>query len=122
MEALRKLITIIALLFLLFAVLVLVNVISTEYLDSTFTRFSTENYYRTIFGIGAGLLLIYLLISNASILSLKRERLILNNKINELKASLYDKKMDDAREQARENRPLDTNPGLQNPGTPPTNY
>ena len=98
MEALRKFVNIVVLLFLVFALLVLLNIISTEYLDSTFTSFNPENYYKTIFGIAAGLLLLYLLVSNLSILALKRERTVLNNRINELKANLYDKKINEARE------------------------
>ena len=88
MEALRKIANVVVLLFLVYAFLVLVNVISTEYLDTTFTSFNPENYYKTIFGIAAGILLLYLLVSNLSILAMKRERTLLNNRINELKANL----------------------------------
>lgn len=105
MEALRKFANIVVLLFLVFAVLVLLNIISTEYLDSTFTSFNPENYYKTIFGLASGLLLVYLLVSNFSILALKRERTVLNNRINELKANLYDKKANVPREQNLGNQP-----------------
>lgn len=107
MEALRKIANILVLLFLVYAVLVLLNVISTEYLDTTFTSFSPENYYKTIFGIAAGILLLYLMVSNLSILALKRERTLLNNRINELKANLYDKKEETIRNQ---NRPASSGP------------
>ena len=121
MEALRKFINILVLLFLVFALLVLLNIISTPYLDETFTNFSPEQYYRTIFGITAGFLLVYLLVSNMSILALKRERNVLSNKVNELKANLYDKKVGDAREQSRENRPMQTGNSHPEPIFPPDN-
>jgi len=101
MEALRKFVNILVLVFLVYAILVLLNVISTEYLDNTFTSFSPENYYKTIFGIAGGLLLLYLIVSNLSILTLKRERNVLSNRINELKATLYDKKEEAIRSQPR---------------------
>src|SRR5690606_15791181 len=117
METLRKFINILVLLFLAFAVLVLLNVISTPYLDESLTSFNPENYYRTIFGLAAALLLVYLLVSNMSILALKRERTQLNTRINELKASLYDRRVDVARDQAITERPA-TNP---DPIFPPDN-
>jgi len=117
METLRKLINILVLLFLGFAVMVLLNVISTPYLDESLTSFNPENYYRTIFGLAAALLLVYLLVSNMSILALKRERTQLNTRINELKASLYDRRVDVARDQAITERPA-TNP---DPIFPPDN-
>ena len=116
MEGLRKFANILVLAFLVFAVLVLLNIISTPYLDTTFTNFSPENYYKTIFGIAAGLLLVYLIVSNVSILALKRERITLHNRINELKANLYDRKVDDARAQ---NRPTAPNGAHPNPIFPP---
>ena len=121
MEALRKFTNFLVLLFLIFAVLVLLNVISTEYLDATFTSFSPENYYKTIFGIAAALLLVYLLVSNVSILALKKDRNILNNRINELKANLYDKKEDMVRQQTRENRPAAPQSPKVDPIFPPDN-
>ena len=121
MEALRKLTNVFVLLFLLFAVLVLLNAISTEYLDTTFTSFNPENYYKTIFGIAAAVLLVYLVVSNLSILSLKKERTVLNNRINELKANLYDKKEDIIRQQTRENRPAEPQSSKIDPIYPPDN-
>jgi hypothetical protein len=121
MEALRKFTNVLVLLFLLFAVLVLLNVISTEYLDATFTSFNPENYYKTIFGIAAAFLLVYLLISNMSILSLKKERNLLNHRINELKANLYDKKEEIVRQQTRENRPAEPQMPKVDPIFPPDN-
>ena len=121
MEALRKLTNVFVLLFLLFAVLVLLNAISTEYLDTTFTSFNPENYYKTIFGIAAAVLLVYLVVSNLSILSLKKERTVLNNRINELKANLYDKKEDIIRQQTRENRPAEPQSSKIDPIFPPDN-
>ena len=109
MEGLRKFANILVLAFLVYALLVLLNVISTPYLDETFTNFSPENYYKVIFGIASGLLLLYLLISNMNILALKRERIMLNNRINELKANLYDRRMEDTRDQTSQTRPA-TNP------------
>jgi hypothetical protein len=121
METLRKFVNIVVLLFLVYAVLVLLNVISTPYLDETFTNFSPENYYKTIFGIAAGLLLLYLLISNMSILALKRERTVLNNRINELKANLYDKRTEIIREQASLERPAKQATTKPDPIFPPDN-
>ena len=121
MEALRKIANVVVLLFLVYAFLVLVNVISTEYLDTTFTSFNPENYYKTIFGISAGILLLYLLVSNLSILAMKRERTLLNNRINELKANLYDKKEDAIRNQSRPVNPGTTSTSNPDPIFPPDN-
>ena len=121
MEALRKLVNILVLLFLVFAVLVLLNVISTEYLDTTFTSFSPENYYKTIFGLACGLLLVYLIVSNLGILALKRERNVLNNRINELKATLYDRKEENIRNQSRGPQTGTTPITPPNPIFPPDN-
>ena len=115
MEALRKILNILVLLFIVFAVLVLTDIISLEYLDTTLTRFSPENFLKTVFGIGAGLLLVQLIVSNLNVLALNRERLQLNNRINELKANLYDKKV----HEARENRPAGTDSGRPTPIFPP---
>ena len=115
MEALRKILNILVLLFILFAVLVLVNIISLEYLDSTLTNFNPENFLMTVFGIAAGLLLIQLIVSNLNILALKRDRNVLNNRVNELKANLYDKKV----HEARENRPAGTDSSRPAPIFPP---
>jgi hypothetical protein len=121
MESLRKFANIIILLFLIYALLVLLNVISTPYLDETLTSFNPENYYKTIFGIASGLLLVYLLISNMSILALKRERSNLNNRINELKAELYDRRAEDTRDLTSQTRPA-TNPlSKPDPIFPPDN-
>ncbi|MFC5271148.1 hypothetical protein [Adhaeribacter terreus] len=121
MEALRKLVNIIVLLFLIYALLVFLNVISTQYLDNTFTDFSPENYYKTIFGIAAGLLLVYLLVSNMGILALKRERTLLNNRINELKANLYDRRVEDTRDQTSQTRPATNPTSKPDPIFPPDN-
>ena len=121
MEALRKFTNILVLLFLICAVLVLLNIISTEYLDATFTSFSPENYYKTIFGIAAGFLLVYLLVSNMSILKLKKDKVVLNNRINELKANLYDKKEEITRQQTRDNRPAAPQTPKVDPIFPPDN-
>src|SRR5688572_14422068 len=116
MEGLRKITNILVILFLVFAVLVLFNIISTSNLDATFSSFNPENFYKTIFVIGAELLLLYLLLSNMSMLALKREKVVLNNKITELKASLYDKKEETIRQQPREDRPA--GPTTPNPSKP----
>lgn len=123
MEGLRKFVNILVLVFLVYAVLVLLNVISTEYLDATFTSFSPENYYKVIFGIAAGFLLLYLVVSNLSILALKRERNLLNNRINELKATLYDRKEDAIRNQPRGPQTGTSSPDFKpsNPIFPPDN-
>lgn len=115
MEALRKILNILVLLFIVFAVLVLVDIISLEYLDATLTRFSPENFLKAVFGIGAGLLLVQLIVSNLNVLALKRERTLLSNRINELKANLYDKKV----HEARENRPGGAENGKPTPIFPP---
>ncbi|MBK0403413.1 hypothetical protein I5M27_10480 [Adhaeribacter sp. BT258] len=121
METLRKFVNVVVLLFLGYALLVMLNIISTPYLDETLTTFNPENYYKTIFGIAAGLLLVYLLISNMSILALKRERANLNNRINELKASLYDRKAEETRDYTSQTRPA-TNPiSKPDPIFPPDN-
>jgi uncharacterized protein YacL len=115
METLRKFLNILVLLFLVFAVLVLLNIISLEYLDSTLTNFNPENFLKTVFGVAAGLLLVQLLVSNLNILALKRERIVLSNRVNELKANLYDKKV----HEARENRPAGTDSSRPAPIFPP---
>lgn len=121
MEALRKFANIIVLLFLIFTMLVLLNVISTEYLDATFTSFSPENYYKTLFAIAAAFLLVYLLVSNMSLLALKKERNVLNNRINELKAKMYDHKEEIVRQQTRESRPAAPQSPKVDPIFPPDN-
>ncbi len=98
MVALRKLLKVVVILFLLFALLVLTNVISTSYLDEHLTDFNPENYYRTIFGLAAGLLLLQLLFFYLDALAMKRERNALNSRINELKATLYDRKTSEIRD------------------------
>jgi amino acid transporter len=117
MEALRKFVNILVLLFLIFTMLILLNIISVEYLDSTLTNFNPENFFKTVFGIAGGVLLLLLAVSNMSILALRRSNAVLNNKVNELKASLYDKKTN----QIRDNRPLDPDNSHPNPVFPPDN-
>jgi amino acid transporter len=117
MEILRKFVNILVLLFLIFTMLVLLNIISTEYLDSTLTNFNPENFFKTVFGIAGGILLLLLIISNMSLLALKRSNSVLNNRVNELKANLYDKKTN----QHRDSRPMDPNSTHPNPVFPPDN-
>lgn len=97
MEILRKLVNFAALLFILIAALVLFNIIGVTYLDGNFTNFNPENFYYAMFAIATILLVLYLLVTNLHTLTLKRNLTLAENRINELKAKLYDHKVEENR-------------------------
>ena len=94
MENFKNIVNILAGLFVVFAVLVMFDILGVSYYDANFTRFNPENFYKIIFIIGAVILVLKLITDLLYTADLKRQRARHLTKIDQLKAEIYDLKQE----------------------------
>jgi hypothetical protein len=87
MEAIKKIVNVLAMLYLIGVVLVYLDVLNIG-------QDSYPNYNTILLLVGGGILLLELIVENLYIASLKRGHVHTQHKINELKALLYDQKQE----------------------------
>lgn len=87
MEAIKKFVNVVALLYLIGATLIYLDVLKVG-------QDNNPNFTTTLFIVGGAILLLELIVENLYIVSLKREHVHTQHKINELKALLYDQKQE----------------------------
>ncbi len=92
MQTLRKLVLLLAMVYFLFLVLVITNLVSVDFLDDQFSHFNRDNFYKVMMLIGAGLLALALAVEQSHAAFLHRRVTQLDKQVNELKAQLYDQK------------------------------
>lgn len=94
MLVLKRLVTILVMVYVLLALLLIVSPGSRDGLMSVTAGANETGFYYTLFIIGAVLLLLQLITENIDSVLLRREVTAREGKINELKARLYDHQMD----------------------------
>ncbi|UOQ54621.1 hypothetical protein [Hymenobacter cellulosivorans] len=97
MLALKRIVTVLVMVYLLLALLFIFSPATRDTFASTFNLTGPEGltaFYYTLFIIGAILLALHLITENMDSALLRRETTVLNGKINELKAKLYDHQID----------------------------
>ena len=94
MENFKNIVNILVVLYLVFAALVLFDIVGVTYYDANFTRFNPENFFYILFIIGAFIMLLKLITDLLYTAALKRERAQDHTKINKLKAEIYDLKQE----------------------------
>jgi hypothetical protein len=87
MEGIKKFVNILVMLYLVVAALIYLNILNVG-------QDTTPGFYTTFFLVGGGLMLLELIVENLYIMTLKRGYVHTQQKINELKASLYDHKQE----------------------------
>jgi hypothetical protein len=87
MEGFKKIVNVLVMLYLVAAALIYLKILNVG-------QDSNPGFYTNFFLVGGVLMLVELLVENAYIMSLKRGHLQTQQKINELKASLYDHKQE----------------------------
>ena len=92
MQALRKFVMLLTMLFFLFLVLVITNLVSVDFMDKEFTRFNPMNFFKIMAVIGAVLLALVLAVEQSHSAFLRRRVGQLESHVNQLKAELYDHK------------------------------
>ncbi len=102
MEAIKKFINVLVILYLVAATLIYLDVLKVG-------QDANPNFNTTFYIIGGVILLLELLVENLYIASLKRDQVHTQHKINELKALLYDQKQE--MQQYRSSRTSDTSTG-----------
>lgn len=95
MEMLKKVINILAMVYLIVVFLFLLRILSVSKFVALFDMAHDAAFYNRLLWVGAVLLLAELLIENAYIASLKRGLELEHRQITELKAQLYDQRMKD---------------------------
>ncbi|TGE20272.1 hypothetical protein E5K00_19890 [Hymenobacter aquaticus] len=97
MLALKRLVTILVMVYLLLALLFIFSPATRDTFASAFNLSGDAGlatFYNTLFIVGAALLALHLITENMDSALLRRETSVLNGKINELKAKLYDQQID----------------------------
>ncbi|UOQ73873.1 hypothetical protein [Hymenobacter cellulosilyticus] len=97
MLALKRIVTVLVMVYLLLALLFIFSPATRDTFASTFNLSGDAGltaFYYTLFIIGAILLALHLITENMDSALLRRETTVLNGKINELKAKLYDHQID----------------------------
>lgn len=97
MQGLRKLVLLLAMAYFLFLIVVITNLLSIDFLDREFTRFNPENFFKVLMLIGAGLLALGLAVEQSHAAFLRRRVIQLESTVNQLKATLYDQKQANTR-------------------------
>lgn len=92
MKELKTLSDVIVFCYALFIALLLTNLLDHKILFEITTEEQALTLYKTLGAVGAGLMLVKLLIGKLYITSLKYDRHMAQVKINELKADLYERK------------------------------
>ena len=87
MGTLKKIVNILVMLYLVVAALIFLDILNVG-------QSSNPTFYTNFFIAGAALMLLELVVENLYVMSLKRSQGQTQNKINELKASLYDHKQE----------------------------
>ncbi len=90
MQILRKLVLLLAAVFFLFLLLVITNLVSVDFLDREFTHFNPQNFFMALALIGAGLLVLALVVEQSHAAFLQRRVRQLEASVAQLKSSLYD--------------------------------
>ena len=90
MQTLRKLVLVLAMIYFLFLVLVITNLVSVDFLDRQLTNFNRDNFFKTMMLIGAGLLALALAVEQAHAAFLQRRIGKLEAGLQQLKATSYD--------------------------------
>lgn len=90
MQILRKFVLLLAMLYFLFLILVVTNLVSVDFLDREFTRFNPQTFYKTLALIGAGLLAAALAVEQSYSAFMRRRVGQLEGSVAQLKSSLYD--------------------------------
>jgi hypothetical protein len=93
MKALKTISDVVIFCYAMFIALLLTNLLDQTAIFEITTEEQTLTLYKTLGAIGAGLMLVKLLIGKLYITSLKYDRHMAQVKINELKADLYERKM-----------------------------
>lgn len=94
MKSAKKIVNILAISYLIFAALIVFNILNRSFFINLFNQQNLEGFYTVLFMIGCVLLLLELVTEALYIRSLKRENQLAQLKINELKAKLYDQKLE----------------------------
>jgi hypothetical protein len=92
MKELKIFSDVIAFCYALFIALLLTNLLDQNAIFEISTQEQTLTLYKTLGAVGAGLMLVKLLVGKIYITSLKYERHMAQVKINELKADLYERR------------------------------
>ena len=90
MQLLRKLVLLLAVVYFLFLLLVITNLVSVAFLDDQFSHFNPQNFFKMLALIGAGLLALALAVEQAHAAFLGRRVRQLEGAVAELKSNLYD--------------------------------
>ncbi|WP_162910837.1 hypothetical protein [Hymenobacter oligotrophus] len=93
MTALRRIVTVLVMVYLLMALLLAVTAGARDAMISMLGT-SRADFWFNMMLIGAGLLLLLLLVENAHTVALRRNATHYESKINELKAKLYDHQLE----------------------------
>lgn len=102
MEAIKKFVNVVVMLYLIAATLIYLDVLKVG-------QDSNPNFNTTFYIIGGVILLLEMLVENLYITTLKREHVHGQRKVNELKALLYDQKQE--MQQYKSGRISDAHPG-----------
>lgn len=87
MEMIKKIVNILVMVYLVLALLLYLDILNIG-------QQTNPGFYTNFFLAGGLLLLLELIVENIYIMAVKRQHLPYQNKINELKASLYDQKQE----------------------------
>ncbi len=90
MQLLRKLVLLLAMVYFLFLVLVITNLVSVAFLDDQFSHFNRDNFYRVMMLIGAVLLAAALAVEQSHAAFLRRRADKFEAALQQLKATHYD--------------------------------
>lgn len=90
MQLLRKLILVLAMVYFLFLVLVITNLVSVAFLDDQFSHFNPQNFFKMLALTGAILLAAALAVEQSHAAFLGRRVRQLEGSVAELKSNLYD--------------------------------
>lgn len=97
MQGLRKLVLLLATAYFLFLIIVITNLLSIDFLDREFTRFNPENFFKVLTLVGAALLTLSLAVEQSYVAFMRRRVTQLEATVNQLKATLYDQKQANTR-------------------------
>jgi hypothetical protein len=90
MQFLRKLVLLLAMVYFLFLLLVITNLVSVEFLDRELTNFDPQNFFKVLALIGAALLGLGLAVEQSHGAFMQRRVRQLESSVAQLKSSLYD--------------------------------
>ncbi|MDX5348352.1 MAG: hypothetical protein LPJ89_02770 [Hymenobacteraceae bacterium] len=94
MKKTKRIVNILAIVYLIFALLLVFNVLNRDFFISLFNQRNLEGFYATLFFIGAFLLALELIVEALHLKAVARDRQLDEMKITELKAKLYDQRQE----------------------------